>query len=150
MTITTGSIVLNAPVEAVWALYRDFGALQWFSGAAGCRIENGKASDQIGAVRMVEMAGAPGFVVPERLVGLSDDAHVLEYAIDLGTDLGAVKAAPGTKARIELYPIAHSGGTFVRMVHTYTVTEGDPAVLVEFMQGVYQQFYADLTRAFPG
>jgi len=58
------------PAEPVWALFRDSGGLlQWFSGAAGCAIADGKASDQVEAVRMVEVAGVPGFVVPERLTG---------------------------------------------------------------------------------
>ena len=152
MTTTTGSIVLDAPANEVWALFRDFGGLtKWFSGAASCTVADGKATDQIGAVRMVEVPNAGGFKVPERLTGLSDEDRVLTYVIDCPTDLGAVKTAQGTKSCIQVREITHGGGgTYLRMEHRYEVTEGDPAVLLQFMQGVYQHFFDDLKKHFAG
>ena len=46
------SIILNAPVEAVWPLVRDFNALpKWAPAIARSKIEGGLASDVVGCVR---------------------------------------------------------------------------------------------------
>jgi uncharacterized protein YndB with AHSA1/START domain len=46
------STVLGAPVEAVWAVLRDFnGHDAWHPAVPTSTIENGEASDQVGCVR---------------------------------------------------------------------------------------------------
>jgi hypothetical protein len=46
------STVLNAPAGEVWARIRDFGSYaDWTGGPDRCEIEDGKAGDQVSAVR---------------------------------------------------------------------------------------------------
>ena len=46
------SIILNAPVEAVWPLVRDFNALpKWAPAIAKSKIEGGLDADVVGCVR---------------------------------------------------------------------------------------------------
>jgi uncharacterized protein YndB with AHSA1/START domain len=46
------STVIDAPVEAVWAVLRDFnGHDQWHPAVADSHIERGQSSDRVGCVR---------------------------------------------------------------------------------------------------
>ena len=46
------SIILNAPVEAVWPLVRDFNSLpKWAPAIAKSKIEGGLDADVVGCVR---------------------------------------------------------------------------------------------------
>jgi uncharacterized protein YndB with AHSA1/START domain len=65
------SIVLKAPVEAVWSLVRDFSALpRWAPAVARCKIEGGLDSDVVGCVR--SLYTRDGAHVRERLLSLDD------------------------------------------------------------------------------
>ena len=48
------SIVLDHPADEVWRVIRPFGEYDWAGVPAETSIENGKAGDQIGAVRRIE------------------------------------------------------------------------------------------------
>ena len=50
------SVVLDHPAEAVWAMIRPFGHYAWAGVEAETTIEDGKADDQVGAVRHVSDA----------------------------------------------------------------------------------------------
>ena len=51
------SVVLDQSAEAVWAVIRPFGHYAWAGVDAETTIEDGKADDQVGAVRHVAMPG---------------------------------------------------------------------------------------------
>jgi hypothetical protein len=73
----------NAPADAVWSFFRDFGGVQKFAGpmVKSCTIEG----DGIGAVRTIALAqGAP---IRERLVQFDDQAKSFSYAILGACDL---------------------------------------------------------------
>ena len=147
MVRTVGSAIIDAPLAKVWGLVSDFGNLpRWFSGAASCDMLDGKAGNQIGAVRRVGQHGGAG-AVDERLTGMSGQDHVMTYLVECVADLGSVKAAWGTKARVEFREITHGGGTFVEWSHESDVTEGDPTILIDFYRGVYAAFFRDLAKA---
>jgi Polyketide cyclase / dehydrase and lipid transport len=69
------STVLNTPAKEVWAVIRDFNALPvWHPGVADSMIEDGKAGDQVGAVRNFHLKD--GAHLRERLLSHSDvDRH---------------------------------------------------------------------------
>ena len=51
------STVLTAPAEDVWASSSDFGAVAgWYSAVPECGSEDGKAGDQVGAIRSTHPA----------------------------------------------------------------------------------------------
>ncbi len=69
------STVLNTPAGEVWAVIRDFNALPvWNPGVADSMIEEGKAGDQVGAIRSFHLKD--GAHLRERLLSHSDvDRH---------------------------------------------------------------------------
>ena len=65
------STVLDAPVEAVWEVIRDFnGHDHWHPAVASSQIERGQPSDKVGCVRNFRLAG--GENLREQLLTLSD------------------------------------------------------------------------------
>jgi uncharacterized protein YndB with AHSA1/START domain len=72
------SVVIPAPAEEVWALIRDFNALPrwWRGGPTSSEIEDGKAGDQVSAVRKVGDEG-----IREVLLSHSDLERTYSYAI---------------------------------------------------------------------
>ena len=74
------STIINAPAETVWATLRDFVGLTVWSGAVtGAHITNGKAADQVGAIRHLDIVD--GTVCIETLVAHSDEEMWLKYDI---------------------------------------------------------------------
>ncbi|HXT07609.1 MAG TPA: SRPBCC family protein [Roseiarcus sp.] len=75
------SSVIDAPIEKVWALLRDFNSLpQWHPRMVESEIEGGLPSDKVGCVRRLKLASGP--VLRERLLGLSDRDHTVIYTIE--------------------------------------------------------------------
>lgn len=75
------SIVVNAPADAVWAVARDFDGLPgWIPAIQASEITNGKASDQVGAIRSLTL-GPDIPPVVESLLELSDAKRSVTYDI---------------------------------------------------------------------
>ena len=74
------SVVINTDASSVWAVMRDFiGLTAWSNVVTEARISNGKASDQVGAIR--ELTIGDGSVFVETLVSHSDHERSLSYDI---------------------------------------------------------------------
>ena len=68
------STILDAPLDDVWAVLRDFnGHDRWHPIVASSAIEDGLDADQVGAVRNFQLAD--GGRIREQLLALSDVAH---------------------------------------------------------------------------
>ena len=77
------SDVINAPIEKVWGVMRDFNDMPaYHSGIKKSEIEGGLSSDQIGCIRRLTLG--EGFV-REVLLCLDDRKHVFTYEIIEGT-----------------------------------------------------------------
>ena len=77
--------VLDAPIDAVWGILRDFnGHDRWHPIVERSALEAGRRTDQVGAVRNFVLPG--GERVREVLLSLSDRERRLRYAI-LDSDL---------------------------------------------------------------
>jgi hypothetical protein len=71
------SHVIDAPVEQVWGIMRDFNDMpSYHPGIQKSVIEGGMPSDQIGCVRYLTL---PDGFVRERLLCLDDRNHVFTY-----------------------------------------------------------------------
>src|SRR5260370_20516550 len=80
MIRVTRSAVIDAPIERVWAVLRDFNShTAWQPGVAESEIEGGEPSDQIGCVRRFTLRD--GHHIREQLLALSDRDHVSTYCI---------------------------------------------------------------------
>ena len=74
------STVIDAPVDAIWRLLRDFnGHESWHPAIAESRIEAGEAGDSVGSVRAFRLAD--GSTLREQLIALSDRGRELTYCL---------------------------------------------------------------------
>ena len=100
------SAVIPAPVTAVWAVVRDFNALpQWTPFVAESRIEQKKASDQIGCIRNFRLKD--GGRIREQLLSLSDYEMSFEYSM-LESPMGVENYV----ATFRLIPVTDSDHAF--------------------------------------
>ena len=100
------SSVINGPIDAIWALVRDFNALpEWHPGIAKSRIEEDRESAAIGCVRNFVLRG--GEKVREQLLELSDTHHRFAYSI-LDSDVGLLDYI----AEFALSPVTDGNRTF--------------------------------------
>jgi hypothetical protein len=79
MARSYASTVVDAPADQVWARIRDFNGLaDWHGGlVASSEIEDGKAGDQVGAVRSFTLTD--GTHIRERLLSHSDAQRAYSY-----------------------------------------------------------------------
>src|SRR5207237_8511801 len=71
---------INAPVERVWAVLRDFNSHDaWHPAVAKSHIENSEPADQVGCVRNFELRD--GAKIREQLLALSDQDFISTYCI---------------------------------------------------------------------
>jgi NADPH:quinone reductase-like Zn-dependent oxidoreductase len=74
------SAIIDAPIERVWAILRDFnGHTAWHPVVARSEIERGEPSDQVGCIRNFTLRD--GNQIREQLLTLSDRDHVSTYCI---------------------------------------------------------------------
>jgi len=72
------STIIDAPVEAVWAMVRDFNGLpSWVSAIADTAIEDGQPADAVGCVRSMHLQD--GTHLRERLLSLDDCTYSFSY-----------------------------------------------------------------------
>ena len=74
------SSVIDAPIDDVWAMVREFDSLaKWHPAIRDCQIEQQQAADRVGCVRLLHLQD--GGAVRERLLELSDREHRYSYNI---------------------------------------------------------------------
>ena len=74
------STILNAPIDAVWEVLRDFnGHDRWHPAVADSEIERGRASDIVGCIRKFHLKD--GSLLREQLMSLSDIDAAYSYCL---------------------------------------------------------------------
>lgn len=126
------SAVIDAPVEKVWAVIRDFDGLPtWHPGIATSEVEDGGDAARVGCVRRLTLGG--GGEVRERLVALDDSARSCTY--EFVTSPFNVRSYRST---IQAMPVTDSGKSFVQWFADFDADAADEAELDQtFAQGVY-------------
>jgi NADPH2:quinone reductase len=102
------STVIDAPIEAVWDILRDFNSHDsWHPIVAVSQIENGRASDEVGCVRDFQLQDGGG--IREQLLTLSDTEQekVSTYCI-----LDAPVPLRDYVATVRLRPVTDGNRTF--------------------------------------
>lgn len=100
------STVIDAPIEAVWRILRDFnGHDRWHPAVATSSIEGSEPADLIGAVRRFRLAD--GGELREQLLALSDKERSFTYCI-----LEAPFPLMGYVASVRLKPVTDGDRTF--------------------------------------
>ena len=98
MIRVTRSTIIDAPIEQVWSVLRDFNSHSgWHPIVAQSVIEGDEPADRVGCVRRFVLQD--GARVREQLIALSDPEHSLTYCI-LEADLPLERyVATGGQAR---------------------------------------------------
>jgi NADPH:quinone reductase-like Zn-dependent oxidoreductase len=136
------STMLDAPVEAVWAVLRDFNShAAWHPAIADSVIEDGAPSDTVGCVRRFHLRDAEG-VLREQLLWLDDRAHALRYAL-----LTSPLPLREYVATMQLRPVTDGGATFWTWESRFTAPEAEAQHLAGLVgDGIYQAGFDALRR----
>lgn len=127
MTKIYRSAVVDAPVEQVWNVIRDFNDLPaWHPAITESEIEEGHPSDRVGCVRVFK--ALDGTIVREQLLSLSDGDHTFTYRI-----LESPMPVRNYRAGVRLLPVTTTNSTFVEWWAECEVVEGSEQDLVDFI-----------------
>src|SRR5262245_10807263 len=135
----TRSTVIDAPIERVWAVLRDFNShLDWHPIIAASEIEDGLAADQVGCVRNFMLTD--GNALREQLLTLDDRNHVSTYCI-----LDSTIPLQRYVATVRLKPVTDGNRTFWHWQSTFATPPGRERELAESVgNGVYEAGFAAL------
>ena len=127
------SAVIDAPIERVWAVLRDFNShAAWHPVVAESEIENGEPSDQVGCVRSFRLHD--GHTIREQLLALSDRDHVSSYCI-----LEASLPLRQYVATVQLKRVTDGDRTFWHWQSTFDAPRGREEELADLVgRGVYE------------
>ena len=115
------STVIDAPIERVWAVLRDFNSHdQWHGVVEASRIEGGERSDQVGCVRSFTLKD--GNRIREQLLALSDREHRSTYCI-----VEATVPLQRYVATVTLKPVTDGNRTFWHWESTFATPPGTAA-----------------------
>jgi NADPH:quinone reductase-like Zn-dependent oxidoreductase len=119
------STVIDAPIDRVWAVLRDFNShVHWHPVVAESHIEDGLAPDQVGCVRNFRLAD--GARLREQLLALSDRDFVSTYCI-LDSDIPLERYV----ATVRLKPVTDGRRTFWHWESTFATPKGRERELAE-------------------
>jgi NADPH:quinone reductase len=112
------SAVIDAPIESVWAVLRDFNSHSaWHPAVGPSTIERGESPDQVGCVR--DFTLKDGNHIREQLLALSDRDHVSTYCI-----LDATLPMRNYVATVQLKRVTDGDRTFWHWESTFDVPRG--------------------------
>ena len=135
------STVIDAPLERVWAVLRDFNSHdQWHAVVEASRIEGGERSDQVGCVRSFTLRD--GNRIREQLLTLDDTEHRSTYCI-----VEATVPLQRYVATVTLKPVTDGNRTFWHWESTFATPPGQERELREMVaKDVYEAGFENLRR----
>jgi NADPH:quinone reductase len=137
----TRSTVIDAPIERVWAILRDFNSHdQWHDVVETSRIEGGERSDQVGCIR--DFTLKDGNRVREQLLTLSDTEFKSTYCI-----VEATIPLQRYVASVTLKRVTDGNRTFWNWESSFATPPGRERELRDLVaQGVYEAGFENLRR----
>jgi NADPH2:quinone reductase len=135
------STIIDAPIERVWAVLRDFNSHdRWHTVVEESRIEGRDRPDQVGCVRSFTLKD--GNRIREQLIALSDREHVSTYCI-----LEATVPLQRYVATVTLKPVTDGDRTFWHWESTFATPPGRERELREMVASdVYEAGFENLRR----
>lgn len=137
------SSVIDAPVEDVWAVARDFTGHWHSSVIVDPSIEGGQPPDRVGCVRAFKLHD--GGFLRELLVGLSDERHEFSYRI-----LESPLPVDDYLAVVRFSTVTTTGATFGEWSVDFRVPPAEEQSTVDTVRGVFEDGFADLARLVAG
>jgi polyketide cyclase/dehydrase/lipid transport protein len=137
------SVVLDHSADEVWAVIRPFGHYAWAGVEGEVIVEEGKADDQVGAVRRISMGGN---VRRQKLLKHSD--------LDRSYTFCFVGPAPfpihDYEATIRVTPVAETGQAFVEFFSTFDCALEERSRWVSYLEKEgYAKWLGALRRFMP-
>jgi NADPH:quinone reductase len=118
MIKVTRSAIIDAPVDVVWEILRDFNShAYWHPIIDSSEIEDGQSPDRIGCVRNFRLKD--GNHLREQLLALSDEDYLSTYCI-----LDATLPMRRYVATLQLKPVTDGNRTFWHWQSTFDVPKG--------------------------
>jgi NADPH:quinone reductase len=144
MVRVLASTIMDAPIDHVWAILRDFnGHDRWHPAIAASRIEDGPA-DMIGAVRQFRLQD--GSELREQLLSLSDRDHEFRYCL-----LASPIPLMGYVAQVRLRPVTDGDRTFWEWSSEFSPPAGRAADLTALVRdGIYMAGFAAIRARLRG
>jgi NADPH:quinone reductase len=135
------STVIDAPIERVWAVLRDFNSHdQWHDVVDQSRIEAQERSDQVGCIRSFTLKD--GNRIREQLLTLDDKHYKSTYCI-----VDASVPLQRYVATITLKPVTDGQRTFWHWESSFSTPPGRERELRDMVaQGVYEAGFDSLRR----
>ncbi len=135
------STIIDAPIERVWAVLRDFNSHdEWHDVVDNSRIEGDERSDQVGCVRSFTLKD--GNRIREQLLTLSDREHKSTYCI-----VEATVPLQRYVSTVTLKTVTDGNRTFWHWESTFSTPPGMERELHDMVaQGVYEAGFANLRR----
>jgi NADPH:quinone reductase-like Zn-dependent oxidoreductase/uncharacterized protein YndB with AHSA1/START domain len=135
------STIIDAPIERVWAVLRDFNSHdQWHDAVESSRIEGEERSDQVGCVRSFTLKD--GNRIREQLLTLSDTEHRSTYCI-----VEATVPLQRYVATVTLKPVTDGNRTFWHWESNFATPQGLERELHDMVaRGVYETGFENLRR----
>jgi NADPH:quinone reductase-like Zn-dependent oxidoreductase len=137
--------VIDAPIERVWAVLRDFNSHdQWHDVVETSRIEGSERSDQVGCVRSFTLKD--GNRIREQLLTLDEREHKSTYCI-----VEATVPLQRYVATVTLKRVTDGERTFWHWESTFATPPGRERELRDMVaQGVYEAGFDNLRRYLRG
>lgn len=139
------SDVIEAPIDAVWGVIRDFNGMPgWHPFIRDSHIEGGLPSDAVGCVRNFHLAD--GGHLREQLLSLSDREHACVYTI-LESPLPVV----GYVAGYHLREVTEGERTFIEWWAEFEVGPADEARVVDQVRnGTFRKAFQSIAAKLAG
>lgn len=141
MVTVRRSTIIDAPIAAVWDILRDFnGHDRWHPAVAKSDLEDGKRTDQVGAVRNFVLAG--GERVREQLLSMSDKDRRFRYSI-----VEADIPLRNYVAEVSLKPVTDGDRTYWFWQSSFDPPAGRERELADLVaEGVYEAGFEAVRR----
>ena len=135
------STIIDAPVERVWAVLRDFNShTAWHPIVAESTIEGGESSDQVGCIRNFTLKD--GNHVREQLLTLSDSDYISTYCI-----LDATLPMRRYVATVQLKRVTDGNRTFWHWECRFTTPAGREAEMATMVgEQIYEAGFEAIRR----
>jgi hypothetical protein len=139
------SVVLDSPIDRVWAVLRDFnGHERWHPAVATSEIERRAPSDQVGCVRRFRLKD--GSELRERLLTLSDLEQCFSYCL-LDTPVPLFNYV----AHVRLVPVTDGDRTFWSWQSRFTTRKGEETAMARLVgEDIYEAGFGALRRYLNG
>ncbi|MEM8686166.1 MAG: SRPBCC family protein [Pseudomonadota bacterium] len=126
------STIIDAPIEAVWDMIRDFnGHDSWHPAVATSQVERGRPSDVVGCVRSFRLED--GSALREQLLSLSDLEQTFTYCL-LDTPVPLFNYV----AHVRLFPVTDGDQTYWEWESRFDTPAGRSDELAELVgEGIY-------------